>query len=216
MSRVRYQRIRDAVPSGVRRRRPAPRRCRRAPARPARAQGPEPRPGRAPPRRDRHRRRAPRRARPRRGLRPRPPVEDAGHHGHQLDPGTRRPDPPRHRRHLAPPSRADRAADLPLRAPQLLQAPRRPLPEGLRRARPPPRVRHPRDLRRPRPAAVLPGLRDGPHPDVLPHRPLGRRPEAARRLEVHPLHAARLRDHAAGAAPHRTGERHLRHGGTRH
>ena len=49
-----------------------------------------------------------------------------------------------------------------------------PFPQGLRRTAARPGVRHPRHLRRPRPAAVLPRLRDGAHPDVLPHRPLGR------------------------------------------
>ena len=37
-----------------------------------------------------------------------------------------------------------------------------------------------------------------------------------RRLEVHPLHAARLRRHAARPAPDRSQGGHLRHGGTRH
>ena len=53
-----------------------------------------------------------------------------------------------------------------------------PVPQGIRRPAAPPGGRHPRHLRRPRPDAVLPRLRDGPHPDVLPHRPLGRRAEA--------------------------------------
>ena len=36
------------------------------------------------------------------------------------------------------------------------------------------------------------------------------------RLEVHPLHPARLRRHAARPAPDRDQGGHLRHGGTRH
>ena len=114
--RDRYQRVRDAVPSGVHRRRPAPRRRRRSAAGPARTEGEVTRAGRAAPRRHRHRRGPRRRDRPRARLRPRPAVEDAGHDGHQLDPRTRRAHPPRHRRHLPPPSGPDRAADLPLRA----------------------------------------------------------------------------------------------------
>ena len=39
---------------------------------------------------------------------------------------------------------------------------------------------------------------------------------AGRRLEVHPLHAARLRRHAARPAPDRAEGGHIRHGGTRH
>ena len=56
-----------------------------------------------------------------------------------------------------------------------------PSPKAFVALRAGPRVRHPRDLRRPRPAAVLPRLRDGPHPDVLPHRPLGRSGTGPRR-----------------------------------
>ena len=67
--------------------------------------------------------------------------------------------------------RADRA----LRALPAADPPRGRAAARTRRPAAPPRVRHARHLRRPRPAALLPRLRDRAHPDVLPHRPLGRR-----------------------------------------
>ena len=180
--------------------------------------GREPRPGRAAPRRHRHRRRPRRRRRPGRRLRPRPPGPHAGQHRHQLDPGARHPLPPRRRRHLAPAGRADRAADLPVRA--LLAASTCP-PGGAAKAF----------------VALLLLLEVGILGTfavldlmlffvafeivLIPMYFLiagwgGARTRRARADQVHPLHAARLGRHAARPPARRRRDRHLRHGGTRH
>ena len=172
--RDRYQRVRDAVPSRVHRRRPAPRRRRRSAAGPARADG-----------------EAPEQAVLRHGVTVTGAVLIAAivlalgfDHDH--------------------PSRMQATTDiswipaldvrihlgidgisLPLLVLTALltflcalyryfKMPTGPSPKAFVALAPRPRVRHPRHLRRPRPAAVLPRLRDGAHPDVLPHRPLGR------------------------------------------
>ncbi len=134
-------------------------------------------------RRDRHRCRAHRGDRP--GARPRPSVEDAGHHRHQLDPRTRCADPLASTAFPSP-FWPDRAADLPLRALLVLQDACGPVPEGLRRLGARPRVRHPRDLRRLDLLLFFSRSR-WCSSRCIPHRPLGRRRADPGGLEVHPF-----------------------------
>ena len=180
-------------------------------------QGQSPGPGRAPARRDRHRRGPRRRDRPRARLRPRPPVEDAGQTDISWIPALDV------RIHLG----ID-GISLPLLVLTALltflcalysyfKMPDGPDPEGLRRTAARPRVRHPRA---PSPSSTCccsswPSRWSSSR--CTSSSPAGAvRAAAGRRLEVHPLHAARLRRHAARPAPDRAQGRHVRHGGTRH
>ena len=131
----------------------------------------------------------------------------------RMDRRDRRAVPRGHRRHLDGAVRAHVPAVVPVRHLHLaVRAGARPH-EGVPRPDAPARDRDGRDVHRVRPDPVLRVLGDGPRPDVLPDRDLGLREPRVRGDQVLPLHALRLRLHAAGvprALLHRTGTAHVR------
>ncbi len=106
--------------------------------------------------------------------------------------------PHRRRRHRPAAAGAVAAAQLPLRGLFHADPAGAPQPQGVPGAAAGARDRHERHLRRARPDPVLRLLGARAHPDVLHDRRVGRAPARLRLGQVHPLHADRLGDHAAG------------------